>query len=110
MDDPSGEETSLLALASHELCFSPLTKDKVTVGDLKESFEAVSALPLRLQGIRSTPFILDDNDSMLAWSEVAKVGDVSGFGCERFHRRDVVAGMPRETVAGTSWPVGSAFM
>jgi hypothetical protein len=66
MDDPSGEETSLLALASHELCFSPLTKDKVTVGDLKESFEAVSALPLRCKA--SVPrlfFILDDNDKYL---------------------------------------------
>jgi hypothetical protein len=66
MDGPSREETSLLALTSHELCFSPLTKEKVTVGVLKESFEAVSALPTRFLGISYTSFILDDNDSILA--------------------------------------------
>lgn len=66
MDGPSRVETSLLA--SHELCLSPLTKEKVTVGVLKESFEAVSALPirLRLRGIYSASFIHDDKNSVLA--------------------------------------------
>jgi hypothetical protein len=118
MDDPRGEETSLLALDCHELCFSTLTKEKVTVGVLKESFEAVSKLPIRLRGNCSKSFILDDQNSTLAMcTEVnrlsslqEKLGQLSnvplslvGYGCDEldsfalFRARDVVpvATLPR---------------
>jgi hypothetical protein len=62
MDVPSREE--MLLLASHEHCFPPLTKEKVTVKALQKSFGAVSALPMRLRGISSASYILVDRNSM----------------------------------------------
>jgi hypothetical protein len=120
MDGPSREETSLLALASHELCFSPLMKEKVTVGVLKKSFKAVSALPTRFRGISDTAFILDDKNSILAvCTEVSRLSRLQeklvqlsnaplslvGYGCDEldsfalFRARDVVLDtttLPRE--------------
>jgi hypothetical protein len=89
MDDPEREETSLLALASHELYFSPLTKDKGYGWGPQRVVRNDLGTASSLQGIRSTPFILDDNNDMLAvvrkWQELVTCTGCRW--CQRFHRR-----------------------